>query len=311
MADLLNALSNVFTLLFVVTSMFSMGLSLTVPQILQPLRNARLVAMALVANFVVVPAAAFILSRVIPMEQALQIGLLLIGTAAGAPFLPKLAQIARANVPFAVGVMALLVVVTVGYLPLVLPLLLPGVAVDAGAIATQLFLEILVPLALGLLVKARWDEAAETLVHPVGQIANISLALLLVLMLGLNLGKVLGLFGSGAILATLILLVVAVGSGYLLGGPGADTKRVLALGTGQRNMAAGFAIATSNFADQPDVLVFLAAAGLVGMVVVMPIAAEFGKRAKAAETPAPTEPAATPPTAPAAEPAPSVRPTAG
>jgi BASS family bile acid:Na+ symporter len=62
-----------------------MGLSLTVPQILQHLHNARLVLMALVANFVVVPAAAFVLSRVIPMEQALQIGLLLIGTAAGAP----------------------------------------------------------------------------------------------------------------------------------------------------------------------------------------------------------------------------------
>ena len=89
----------------------------------------------------------------------------------------------------------------------------------------------------------------------------------------------LGLFGSGAILATLILLLIALAGGYLLGGPGQDTRRVLALGTGQRNMAAGFAIATSNFADQPDVLVFLAAAGLVGMVVVMPVAAEFGKRA--------------------------------
>jgi BASS family bile acid:Na+ symporter len=286
-AEVLSALSNVFTLLFVVTSMLSMGLSLTVAQIVAPLKNARLVVMALVANFVLVPAVAFVLSRVIPMEQALQIGLLLLGTAAGAPFLPKLAQIARANVPFAVGVMALLVVVTVVYLPLVLPLLLPGVAVDAGAIATQLILEILVPLVIGLLVKARWESAAEAVVHPIGQIANVSLALLLVLMLGLNLGKVLDLFGSGAILATLLLLVVAVAGGYLLGGPGADTKRVLALGTGQRNMAAGFAIATSNFADQPDVLVFLAAAGLVGMVVVMPIAAEFGKRTKAAPAAAP------------------------
>ena len=115
------------------------------------------------------------------------------------------------------------------------------------------------------------------------QISNLSLALLLVLMLGLNLDDVLGLFGSGAILATLILLLVALAGGYLLGGPGQDTRRVLALGTGQRNMAAGFAIATSNFADQPDVLVFLAAAGLVGMVVVMPLAAEFGKRAGGAD----------------------------
>ena len=111
-------------------------------------------------------------------------------------------------------------------------------------------------------------------------------------MMGLNIGKVLGLFGSGAILATLLLLVVALGSGYLLGGPGADTKRVLALGTGQRNMAAGFAVAASNFAAQPDVMVFPAAAGLVAMVVVMPVAAEFGKRS--IQVKAQPEPAAVP-----------------
>jgi BASS family bile acid:Na+ symporter len=281
MAEVLTALSNVFTLTFVVTSMFSMGLGLTIPQITGPLRNARLVILALVANFVVVPLVAVVLSRVIPLEQDPQIGLLLLGTAAGAPFLPKLAQIARANVAFAVGLMALLVVATVVYLPLVLPLLLPGVRVDAGSIALTLILEILVPLAIGLIVKARWDEAAQGLVHPMSQIANISLALLLVLMLGLNIGKVLGLFGSGAILAMLLLIAVSVVGGYLLGGPGVDTKRVLALGTGQRNMAACFTIATSSFADRPDVLVMLAAAGLVAMVIVMPIAAEFGKRSRA------------------------------
>ena len=57
---------------------------------------------------------------------------------------------------------------------------------------------------------------------------------------------------------------------------------MLALGTGQRNLAATFLIAGSNFADQPDVLVFLAGAGLIGMAIVMPLAAEFGKRATAA-----------------------------
>jgi bile acid:Na+ symporter, BASS family len=61
-----------------------------------------------------------------------RIGLLLMGTAAGAPFLPKLAQIAKANVAFAVGLMTMLMLVTIAYLPLVLPLLLPGVQVSAG-----------------------------------------------------------------------------------------------------------------------------------------------------------------------------------
>jgi hypothetical protein len=44
------------------------------------------------------------------------VGLLLLGCAAGAPFLPKLADLAKANLGFAVGAMVLLMVVTVVYL---------------------------------------------------------------------------------------------------------------------------------------------------------------------------------------------------
>ena len=281
MADLLATLQGLFTFAFVVSSMLAMGLSLTVGQIAEPLRNLRLVLLALAANFVIVPATAFVLGQVIPMDEELRIGLILMGTAAGAPFLPKLALIAKANVPFAVGLMALLIVVTVAYLPLVLPLLLPGVEVDGGQIAVALFGQMLVPLGIGLLVRARWEEAAGELQKPAAQVSNLSLVLLFVLMVGLNLEDVIGLFGSGAIIATLLLLAVAIGSGYLLGGPGRDTRQVLAVGTGQRNLAATFLIATGNFADQPNVLVFLAGAGLIGMVLVMPLAAEFGKRAKA------------------------------
>src|SRR5918999_85847 len=177
--------------------MLSMGLSLTVSQILQPLRSTQLVIMALAANFVIVPAAAFALTRIIPLEEDVQIGLLLLGTAAGAPSLPKLAQIAKANLAFAVGLMTMLMLVTIVYLPVVLPLLLPGVEVSAGPIALSLIVTMLVPLLIGLVVLV----------------------------------------------------------GHLLGGPEADTKRVLALGTGQRNLSAAFIIATGSFTDRPNVLV--------------------------------------------------------
>jgi predicted Na+-dependent transporter len=279
--NILSTLQSLFTLTFVVTSMLSMGLSLTVSQILQPLRKPRLVIMALAANFVIVPAIAFALSRIIPLDQSVQIGLLLLGTAAGAPFLPKLAQIAKANVAFAVGLMTMLVIVTIVYLPIVLPLLLPGVKVDAGKIALSLIVTMLVPLIVGLFIKARYEGAAGELQPVMSPISNISLVLLLVLMLGLNFRNVIDLFGTGAILATLLLLAIAVLGGYLLGGPGTETKQVLALGSGQRNLAAAFIIATSNFADQPNVLVYLAAAGLVGMILILPTAAEFGKRSRA------------------------------
>ena len=83
--------------------------------------------------------------------------------------------------------------------------------------------------------------------------------------------------------------MISLLAGYLLGGPGADTKQVLALGTGQRNLSAAFIIGGGNFADQPNVLVYVAAAGLVGMFVLFPAAGEFGKRSKA--TPGSDQPA--------------------
>jgi predicted Na+-dependent transporter len=280
--NVLSALQNLFTLAFVVTSMLSMGLSLTVSQILQPLRNTRLVIMALAANFVIVPAVAFALTRIIPLDQSVQIGLLLLGTAAGAPFLPKLAHIAKANVAFAVGLMTMLMLVTIVYLPIVLPFLLPGVEVDTVQIALSLIVTMLVPLLIGLFVKARYEGGAGALQPVMAHISTISLALLLVLMIGLNFKNVIALFGTGAIIATLLFIAISILGGYLLGGPSTDTKQVLALGSGQRNLSAAFIIATGNFADQPNVLVYLAAAGLVGMVIVFPTAGEFGKRSETA-----------------------------
>ena len=103
-----------------------MGMSLTVGQIVEPLRNLRLVLLALVASFVIVPATAVVLKAVIPMDEQLQIGLLLMASAHGAPFLPKLTQIAKGNLAFAVGLMTLLIVATVIFLPIALPLMLPG-----------------------------------------------------------------------------------------------------------------------------------------------------------------------------------------
>ena len=40
----------------------------------QPLKNVRLVVLALLANFVLVPLLAYAIIKVIPLEQSLQIG---------------------------------------------------------------------------------------------------------------------------------------------------------------------------------------------------------------------------------------------
>lgn len=117
-----------------------MGAGLRIQQIIEPLRDLKLVSLAFVANFVLISLLAYVIAAVLKLDEPLAIGLLLLGCAAGAPFLPKLSELAKGNLPFAVGVMVLLMIVTVGYLPLVLPLLLSGVTVDPAKIARSLVL---------------------------------------------------------------------------------------------------------------------------------------------------------------------------
>jgi predicted Na+-dependent transporter len=68
---LLSKASTVAMLSFVVSSMLAMGAGLTIPQIAEPLRNARLVVLALLANFVVMPLGALALARVLWLDRTL------------------------------------------------------------------------------------------------------------------------------------------------------------------------------------------------------------------------------------------------
>ena len=292
MALILEALANLAVLIFILTSMFGMGLSLTLKQIGQALRNVRLVVLALVVNFAVVPLVAVLLLLAIPLAQPLAIGLFLLATAAGAPFLPKLAQFAKGNLAASVGLMVLLMVVTILYLPIVLPLLLPlvvpgvTVAVNPIDIATSLIVVMLLPLGIGLLVKARYEGTAETLRPTMNHASSFSMILLMVLILALNFSAVVGTIGTGALLAAIVFIGASFGIGYLVGGPAADTKRVVGLATGQRNLSAALLVAAQNFQD-PNVVVMVVVAGLVGLFLLVPIAAQLGKRAAAPPAPQP------------------------
>ena len=82
--ELLSKGATVATLSFVVLSMLAMGAGLTVPQIFAPLHNARLVVLALLANFVLMPLSAFALAKILSLDEPLGVGLLLLGCAAGA-----------------------------------------------------------------------------------------------------------------------------------------------------------------------------------------------------------------------------------
>jgi bile acid:Na+ symporter, BASS family len=273
--EFLDKLSQVSVLVFVVTSMATAGLSLRVRQLVEPLRRVRLVVLAVVANFVVVPLAAYGLTELIPLHRPYAIGLLLLGGAAGAPFLPKLVEVAKGDLAFSVALMLLLTVGTIIFMPLVLPLLIPGLAADPWPILRPLLLTMLIPIMAGMAVKARSERWAKRLHPSFKVISNISMLLAVVLLIGLNFNAMVGTFGTGAIGMALLFVTLAIGTGYLLGGPLRETRSVLGLGTGQRNIAAALVIATQNFGDLPGVAVMLLVTTFAGLIVLLFAARRF------------------------------------
>jgi BASS family bile acid:Na+ symporter len=275
--DLLNKAVTVAMLGFVVSSMLAMGSGLTIRQIIELLRNPRLVLLALLANFVLMPLGALAVAKALWLDDPFAVGLLVLGCAAGAPFLPKLAELAKGNIAFAVGAMVLLMVVTVVYLPVVMPLLLPGITVDPWNIARSLVLLMLLPLATGLALKARYEELASRVKPKLDWISNISLILLVLLITVANIDKVLQVFGTRAILAGLLYIALGFGIGWLLGGPDSDTRRVMALGTSQRNIAAALVVASQSFSD-PKVVVMVIVVAIVGLIMLIPLARGLANR---------------------------------
>jgi predicted Na+-dependent transporter len=277
LADFFTAIAQLAGLLFIVTSMLAMGMSLTMPMILQPLKNVRLVVLALLANFVLVPLLAYVITVLIPLEQSLKIGLIVLSTAAGAPFLPKLVQGAKGNIALGVGLMVLLMVVTIIYLPLVLPLLLPGVSVNPWDIAKSLIVLMLIPLAIGLLIKSHSPDVATEYQPVMNKVSSVSILLLLVVGLGLNISNIIDLIGSGGLVALLLFIVGSLLIGLLLGGRDPQVRSVLGLGTAQRNVSAAILVSAQNFSGT-NTLPFVLVAAILVLLILLPAAKRLGAR---------------------------------
>jgi len=279
MAEVLAAISNLAVQIFAISSMASIGLRYSPEEIIGPLRDFWAVVLALVANFVAVPLLAFGILQLIELDTAYAIGLVLVASAAGAPMTIWFTQIATGDMAFSAGLLVLLIVVSIGQMPLVVPLLAPGSEIDAWAIAAPLVLTMLVPLCVGLLVK-RLAPAAGRILPNLRVVTNASLLTLVALTCALNLSTVLGVVGTGAIAASLLFIAGAFGIGWVLGGAfGEHLRDEMALGTAQRNFAAALVVATQAF-DAPGVLVMAVVVSLVTMAVLFPTAKLLNRRAQ-------------------------------
>jgi bile acid:Na+ symporter, BASS family len=271
MTDALQRLADLSVLVFVVGSMLAMGMSQRLAEVVAPLRRPLTIVLALVVNFMLSPLLALALIRIIPLQPAHATGLLLLSAAAGAPFLPKLAEICGGNLAYSVALMMLLMGGSTLFMPSVLPLIAPGLQTDPWAVAKPLLVLMLIPLGIGFALALAGASWLEHLLAFVRRLSNLALVLLVVLLIGLNLKTLLGTLGSFAVATYTVYLLAIMTAAYLLGAADAPTRNVFALGAGCRNVPAALVIARAN-SDDPAVTVMLIVAFVVTLVVLLVLA---------------------------------------
>jgi BASS family bile acid:Na+ symporter len=277
----LDRLINILVTITLIEMMVSIGLRVTFAEIAGVARNWQLIARAVSANYLFVPAVAIALLILFDASPMVAAAFLILAVCPGAPFGPPIAGIARANVPMAVGLMVILAGSSAIVSPLLLQMLLPWVAggeavrIDLVGMLVALLVTQLLPLLVGLLVKHRRPQLADRLLSPfelVGKVLNLGVAALILTSQFHMLTeiRVRGFAGM------LILLAASLVIGWLAGGSGSDDRRTLALTTALRNVGLGLVIVTANFSGTPAVSAALAY-GIVEVFGSLLVATWWGK----------------------------------
>jgi BASS family bile acid:Na+ symporter len=242
MAQILTVALKISLVLFMAGNLLEMGLKLDPQNALRGLRDVRFVALTMLWGFVVGPALAYAITRLLPLAPPYAMGLILMGMAPCAPFLPMLVGKARGDLGYTAAFMLLTAAGTVVFMPLAVPFMIPGLDVGPWAIARPLLIMVLLPLAVGMAVlrlsppvagKARPVIKGATLV------ATIATAILCVVVYGKGL---LGITGSLAVASQVLFFVPVTAVSYWLGvGLPNDRRIVLSAGMATRNLGAALA----------------------------------------------------------------------
>ncbi|MBR0662184.1 hypothetical protein [Neoroseomonas oryzicola] len=266
---------------FMVGSLLDMGLELRVRDALACLGNRRFLARAVAFGFVVGPALAWAIGRVLRLDPSYAAGLTLVGLTPCAPFLPALVRHAKGDMRYAAAMMLVAAVGTVLVLPVVGPLVAEGLTIDAWTVARPILVLVLLPLLVGMAVFGAAPPVAAAL-HPwaraVGGLAAVALLVLCVIVYGRSMA---GTFGERVVVAEVLFLGALTLMAYRSGGGLAQGERsVLGLGMCTRNLGAALAPLLAMEAPDERAVVAVVLALPVQLVCAVVAAAIFARAAK-------------------------------
>ena len=234
--------------------MFGMGLATKLEDFKVVFSRPRDIAIGCVAQFTIMPALAWMLARLFGLDEALTVGVILVGCCPGGTASNVITYLAKGDLALSVGMTGVSTLLA----PLLTPaltLLLAGKTVDVDAVG--MFIGILwvviMPICLGLIVKKLFPKTTERAIRFMPIVSSVTIAVILALVLSANASR-LATGGIAVLLVVILHNVCGLALGYLIATAlrlAEPKRRTLCIEVGMQNSGLAASLAAVHFAAYP------------------------------------------------------------
>ena len=234
--------------------MFGMGLTLNLHDFKIVFSRPKDILIGCLAQFTIMPLLAWSLARIFSLDEALALGVVLVGCCPGGTASNVITYLAKGDLALSVGMTGVSTLLA----PFLTPLLtwaLAGKSINVDV--TSMFLSILwvviLPIIIGLIVKGLWPKFTEKATDYLPAFSSIAIAMIVAIIIGANADK---LIAGGFIIVLVVILhnICGLSLGYLIGRTlrlSEAKKRAISIEVGMQNSGLASSLATIHFAAYP------------------------------------------------------------
>lgn len=230
--------------------MFCMGLTLTPPDFAAVAKRPWAVLLGIVAHYVIMPGAGWLIAVALNLGPELAVGLILVGCAPSGTASNVMAFLAKGDVALSVAVASVSTLIA----PIVTPLLVLFLAgsylqIDAGGMVMDILKTVLLPVIAGLLARLLLRRAVDKVLPALPWASAVVISLIVAIVLAGSADKIVAA-GGVVFLAVVLHNGFGLGLGYLAGKLGrldARARRALAFEVGMQNSGLAATLATAYF----------------------------------------------------------------
>lgn len=234
--------------------MFGMGLTLNLQDFKIVFSRPKDVIIGCLAQFTIMPLLAWILARLFSLDEALALGVVLVGCCPGGTASNVITYLAKGDLALSVGMTG----VSTLFAPFLTPLLTWALAgksvnVDVMGMLLSILWVVILPIVVGLIVKGLWPNFTKKATDYLPAFSSIAIAMIVAIIISANANK---LLAGGSIIVLVVILhnLCGLSLGYLIGrllGLSEAKKRAISIEVGMQNSGLASSLATIHFAAYP------------------------------------------------------------